>query len=188
MSKSLPPRSRARFIAVVGPSGAGKDSVMRGLCARCPDLHRVRRAITRVPDANSEVFDALSEREFAARAAAGAFALRWTAHGLSYGIPTEVHDVLARGRDVLANLSRSALSEAAEVFEEVVVLHVTAPPQILSQRVADRGREAGDAVKRRLSRRAPKMPEDVPMIEIDNAGPLDDSVKSALAALYPERG
>ena len=27
-----------RFIAVVGPSGVGKDSVMAGLCAARPDL------------------------------------------------------------------------------------------------------------------------------------------------------
>ncbi|MFC6760861.1 hypothetical protein ACFQFQ_17395 [Sulfitobacter porphyrae] len=39
--------SAGRFIAVVGPSGVGKDSVMAGMVARARDLVAVRRVITR---------------------------------------------------------------------------------------------------------------------------------------------
>jgi ribose 1,5-bisphosphokinase len=70
-----------------GPSGVGKDSLMEALVARRADLHRVRRVITRPAEAGGEAFDSVSPALFAARAAGGDFALHWTAHGLSYGIP-----------------------------------------------------------------------------------------------------
>lgn len=176
-----------RFIAVVGPSGAGKDSVMDGISAARPDVHKVRRVITRSPDAGGEVFDAVTLSTFADMAANGAFALHWTAHGLSYGIPATVCDAVAQGADVLANLSRGAVAEAAQVFGNIVILHVSAPAEILSHRVAKRGREQGQAVQMRLSRPAPTMPDDLTVINVDNSGTLSAAVAAALAGLYPDR-
>lgn len=176
-----------RFIAVVGPSGVGKDSVMEGLCVQRPDLHRVRRVITRARDAGGEDYEAVSESLFAARAAGGDFALHWKAHGLSYGIPAEVHRVLAEGRDVLANLSRAVLHTADDTFEALVVLQVTASPKILARRLTQRGRERASEIDRRLARPKPVMPVGLKTITIDNSGPLADSVAAAAAALYPEK-
>ncbi len=176
-----------RFIAVVGPSGAGKDSVMDGVCAARPDLHRVQRVITRAAGSGGELFDAVSEQVFATRAAQGAFALHWTAHGLSYGIPTVVHHVLQGGRDALANLSRAMLSAAAEEFNDLIVLHVTAKPETRARRLSRRGRATGHDVNRRLARPDPEMPGSLTTLTIDNSGALEDSVEAALAALYPDR-
>lgn len=179
--------TKGRFIAVVGPSGAGKDSVMEGLCAARPDLHRVRRVITRQADAGGEDFDPVSETFFAARAAGGDFALHWKAHGLLYGIPAAVNLVLKDGRDALANLSRGMLEPAAREFDTLIVLHITASPEVLAHRLSSRGRERSAEIDRRLSRPAPSMPVGLTAIEIDNSGTLEASVASALAALYPER-
>lgn len=176
-----------RLIAVVGPSGVGKDSVMEALCAERPDLVRVRRVITRAPEAGGEDFEAVGAALFAARAAGGDFALHWQAHGLSYGIPREVHQVLARGQDALANLSRAMLGQAARVFPGLHVLHVTARPEVLAARLAARGREGRAEIARRLARPAPAFPEGLTVTEIDNSGRLDRAVAAAMAALYPER-
>ncbi|WP_213685135.1 phosphonate metabolism protein/1,5-bisphosphokinase (PRPP-forming) PhnN [Roseicyclus sp.] len=178
--------TKGRFIAVVGPSGVGKDSVMAGLCAARPDLVRVRRVITRAPDAGGEDYEAVSPALFAARAAGGDFALHWQAHGLSYGIPRSTQDVLHRGQDALANLSRGMLVRAAQVFGTLTVLHVTATPEVLAQRLAARGREGRAEIARRLARSAPDFPQDLPLVEIDNSAALDHAVRAALAALYPE--
>ena len=103
-----------RFIAIVGASGVGKDSVMAALAARDPRLRLVRRVITRPSDAGGEDFDGVTADAFHARAAQGDFALHWPAHGLHYAIPATVLDDLAAGRDMLANLSRAALPAGIE--------------------------------------------------------------------------
>ena len=86
-----------RLVAIVGPSGAGKDTLIAGAVAARPDLVWARRTITR-PATGNEPSEAVSEAEFERRRAAGAFAFWWTAHGLSYGIPASIHDHLAAGR------------------------------------------------------------------------------------------
>lgn len=176
-----------RFIAVVGPSGAGKDSVMEALVAARPDLVRIRRVITRPEAAGSEDFEGIAPDRFAARLAAGDFALHWQAHGLSYGIPRAAHDVLASGRDALANLSRAMIGEAGQVFADLHVLHITAAPDVLAGRLAARGRETGADIAQRLARPAPAFPPSIRVTEIDNSGPLDRAATAALAALYPDR-
>jgi ribose 1,5-bisphosphokinase len=174
-----------RFIAVVGPSGAGKDSLMQALSRRRPEILCVRRVITRHPDAGGEDFEAVSPAIFAARAAAGDFALHWQAHGLSYAIPASVAQALQTGRDVLANLSRAVLPEADRVFDDLRVLHVTARPEVLANRLKGRGRETPAEVARRLARPAPALPHGLDVIQIDNSEALDRAVDAACAALYP---
>lgn len=178
--------SSGRFIAVVGPSGVGKDSVMEGMIAANPDFHRVRRAITRAAAAGGEDFESLTPLAFEERRDMGGFALWWSAHGLLYGIPASVNRTLALGVDVLANLSRAQLAAAAEVFPTLHVLHITAAPEVLARRLAARGRETPEDIRARLAREVP-LPEGLRVTRIDNGGRLDDSVQAALAALYPER-
>ncbi|MEL6679351.1 MAG: phosphonate metabolism protein/1,5-bisphosphokinase (PRPP-forming) PhnN, partial [Pseudomonadota bacterium] len=130
--------SPGRLIAVVGPSGVGKDSVMTGIAGALPGTHLVRRVITRDPDQGGEDYDAVAVADFRRRAASGAFALHWQAHGLHYGIPRQVLTRLAGGVDCLANLSRKVLLEAADVFPTLLVLNVTARPETLAERLAAR--------------------------------------------------
>ncbi|MEM8631469.1 MAG: phosphonate metabolism protein/1,5-bisphosphokinase (PRPP-forming) PhnN [Pseudomonadota bacterium] len=177
--------SAGRLIAVVGPSGVGKDSLMEALCAARPDFWRVRRVITRPSEAGGEDFEGVSEAEFLRREAEGAFVLSWQAHDLHYGIPMEAARRIAEGAQAVANLSRGAVFAAAERFPGLHVLSVTANPEILAARLAKRGREDADGIARRLSRPAPEMPVGVATTTIDNSGAMDDSVAVALAALYP---
>lgn len=74
-----------RVIAVIGPSGVGKDSVMAGLLRRHPTLSIARRTITRPsdpgpPNSGAEDHVPVSAEEFRALDRAGAFALSWQAH------------------------------------------------------------------------------------------------------------
>jgi len=95
------------FVAVVGPSGAGKDTLIRAVVAARPDIVAARRVISRDADDATEVFDSVTPDAFAAAAERGDFVLHWQAHGLGYGIPASVHGDLAAGRHVLANLWRT---------------------------------------------------------------------------------
>lgn len=171
------------FIAVVGPSGVGKDSVMTALAARNPRYALVRRVITRAPEAGGEAYSPVTEARFAKLQADGAFALHWQAHGLFYGIPATVDGDLAAGRDLLANLSRGVLAEARTRFARFAVLSLTAPVDVLATRLAARGRETAEDIARRLTRAGFALPDGLPVVEIENAGALDDTVARADSAL-----
>lgn len=175
-----------RLFAVVGPSGAGKDTLMAAAWSRRPDLVLARRVITRSSDAGGEAFDGVTEAEFLKRRDAGDFALWWQAHGLYYGIPVSVDGALAEGRDVLFNGSRAVLAEAAARYPQMVVLLVTASTDVLAERLAARGRESARDIAERLKRAGFALPEGLDVREIRNDGALEDAVAAMLNLLQPE--
>lgn len=177
--------TQGRLIAVVGPSGVGKDSVMLGLSDTMSGLHLVRRVITREPELGGEDYEAVSIDRFKDMAANGAFAVYWGAHGLHYGIPTTVNDRLTNGTDCLVNFSRKALLDAAAKFPRFMVLNITAKPETLARRLAKRGRETEDEIAKRLAQAEKPPPDGLDVITISNDGPLAESVARAAAALQP---
>jgi ribose 1,5-bisphosphokinase len=170
------------IVAVVGPSGAGKDTLIRGALAARPDLRQVRRVITRPADAGGEDFDGVDEAEFDRRLTAGAFALHWQAHGLRYGIPA---DQVAGTGTVLFNGSRAALAAAAAAFPGLRVILVTAPPAVLAARLAARGREQAAEIAARLDRGGFALPAGIAAAEVVNDGAPEVGVARLLAALPP---
>ncbi|MDT8327921.1 MAG: phosphonate metabolism protein/1,5-bisphosphokinase (PRPP-forming) PhnN [Roseovarius sp.] len=178
-------KSGGRLIAVVGPSGVGKDSVMAGLHSALPDLHLVRRVITRVPELGGEDYDAVSVPQFEALVEDGAFAVHWRAHGLYYGIPVTVKYQLGKGTDCLVNLSRKALTQAAGIFPRFVVLNITAKPETLALRLAARGRETDDEIAKRLAQADKPLPAGLRVIDISNDAPLFETVARGAALLHP---
>lgn len=177
-----------RLIAVVGPSGVGKDSVMAGLQAARPALDIARRVITRAPELGGEVFDPVTDADFVAARDRGEFVLHWGAHGLFYGIPVGVQAQVAAGQEVLANLSRGILGLAMARFATLTVLQLTASVATLSMRLSGRGRERATEIAARLGRSVDVLPEGLDLTTVSNDGPLADTVAAALAALYPVRG
>lgn len=176
-----------RVFAVVGPSGAGKDTLIAAARGVRRDLHVVRRVITRPEEAGGEPFEGVSPADFAARAARGEFVLTWEAHGLHYGIPGSVLDAVSEGRDVIFNGSRAMLVEAWEVFPNLTVILVTAPIQVLAERLASRGRETTEEIAARLARARYDVPPGIPVRVVENGGRLEDAVAAFLTALQPER-
>jgi ribose 1,5-bisphosphokinase len=177
--------SRGRFIAVVGPSGVGKDSVMQAMATRDPRIVLARRVITRPSDAGGEYFDGVTIDDFHALHAADAFALSWEAHGLHYAIPATVDAYLQEGRDVLANLSRAVLIRAKDRFAQFEVINLTADRDVLAARLAARGRETAAQIAGRLDRATAGLPDGISALHVDNSGPPDQTVQTALDHLYP---
>lgn len=174
-----------RVFAVVGPSGAGKDTLIALALAARPDLHLVRRVITRPEAAGGEAFEGVSPETFAARLAAGAFALHWPAHGLSYGIPRAELLPLERGQDVIFNGSRAALPMAAALFPDLTVVLITAPPEVLAARLTARGREGAQDVAARVRRGGMDLPPGLRVVTVMNDGTPEEGAARLLAALQP---
>jgi len=172
------------LVLVVGASGAGKDSLLDGArraLAGDARFRFVRRAITRPASAGGEAHEAIDETEFAARKAAGGFALDWQAHGLRYGIPADISADIAAGQVVVANVSRGVIARAAEKFP-VRVIMVTAPREILARRLTARGREAEADIAERLARAVP-LPAGIAVETVMNDASLEEGVARFLGAL-----
>lgn len=172
------------IIAVVGPSGAGKDTLIAGAVARCPDLRRVRRVISRASEAGGEDYEAVSADEFTGRRARGEFALDWMAHGLHYGIPKAQ---VEGGGTVIFNGSRLALAAAREAFAGLRVVLVTAPDAVLAERLARRGRESEADIRTRLARAAFTLPEGIAAVRVMNDTTPEEGIARLIAAIQPQR-
>ncbi len=176
---------RGRVFAVVGPSGAGKDTLLAGAIAAAPHLHWARRTISRPEAAGGEPFEGVSAEEFDFLSRAGVFAVEWPAHGLRYGIRKAEFDGLARGQDVLFNGSRAALGQAREVFGDLTVLRISAPSKALADRLAARGRETAAEIEARLARASYEVPEGFAVIDLANDQTREVGIARLLAALQP---
>lgn len=170
------------IFAIVGPSGAGKDTLIAGALARRSDLRLERRVITRPTEAGGEDFKGVSKTEFDQRRERGEFALHWDAHGLSYGIPKA--QIEGPG-DVIFNGSRAALPLAIQVFPELRVILITAPDAVLAGRLQRRGRESEGDIGARLGRAGFALPDGVTACAVINDGSVGDGVDRLLAALQP---
>ena len=175
------------LILVVGPSGAGKDTLLNGARRALADapVRFVRRVITRTQDADdepsTEAHDSVTEQAFAALQAGGGFALHWRAHGLLYGIPSDIGVDVAQGRAVVANVSRAVVAEAAARFP-VGVVEISAPADTLARRLAARGREDAVDMARRLSRSI-ELPLPVMRERVMNDGTVEAGVRLFVAAI-----
>ena len=179
--------SSGRLIAVVGPSGVGKDSVMAGIASALPEVKLVRRVITRAAELGGEDYEAVTSEAFERMAQDGAFCVHWNAHGLRYGIPARVLADVEAGTDCLVNFSRSALLDASRHFPRFLVLNITAYSEVLAQRLIARGRENAEEITRRLSKADKPLPEGLDVITVPNNGPLQDAVDLAVRALCAQK-
>ena len=176
------------IVAVVGPSGAGKDSLMRAAKREMPEIAIVQRVITRRNPDLSEDFICVSDEQFQERINSGGFAVHWKAHGLNYGIPIEVHDTLATARIVLFNGSRAALADAKIAFSGLKVVEVRADSSVIFARLSERAREDNDEIVSRLKRSA-SIPEGIdPYAIIENSGDFEAAASMFIQALKPLRG
>lgn len=142
------------FVFIVGPSGAGKDSLIsyaRGALAANDTVIFPRRVVTR-PSSEFEDHDSTDEAAFAEAEAAGAFALTWRAHGLGYAIPKSVLEEVGTGRIAVCNISRRVVAWSRVHLPGVAVVEVTAPLDVLAARLAGRARLEDGDLNARLAR------------------------------------
>jgi ribose 1,5-bisphosphokinase len=142
------------FVAVVGPSGAGKDSLLSAARTSLSDDPRfvfARRVITRVAD-HTEDHDSVDAETFGRLVSERGFVLWWEAHDLSYGLPIALTEELAQNRVVIANVSRAVLPTIRKTFSRSCVVQITASGETLRQRLATRGRETAAMQQGRLAR------------------------------------
>ena len=174
------------FFFVVGPSGAGKDTLIdgaRAALARRDDFVFATRTITRPAGAPGESHVGVTEDEFATLEHAQRFLITWHAHGLRYGLPVELKHAIESGRHVIANGSRAVIPLLSGRVPKLVVIEVTAPAGVLAARIASRGRETEAQIAARLARSVAPMPAGVRSIKVMNDASAELGVTRFVATL-----
>jgi ribose 1,5-bisphosphokinase len=171
---------------VVGPSGAGKDTLIgRARDTLAADTRFVfpRRIVTREAVAELEDHDTVEPEQFQKQKLRGDYALDWQAHGLHYALPASIDAAMIGGRVVVANVSRAVVARALEKYRHCHIILVTARPEVRAARLGARGRETAPEIAARLLREGAEVPAGVLPVIIDNSGPLDVSLRGFLGAL-----
>lgn len=177
-----------RLILVVGPSGAGKDTLLGFAKAACGDDRDVvfaRRLITRQASA-SEDNEEVSTEAFQRAAAAGDYAMHWEAHGHGYALSRAINDDIGAGHTVIANVSRTVIPAARRNYANAVVVLVTAPPDVLAARLAMRARSSDGLLEQRLARTVDESTS-TPDFTIVNSGTADYHARQLVRIIKGER-
>ncbi len=178
--------STGRLFLVVGPSGAGKDTLLdaaRVYFAKNEKVRFPQRYITRSAAAGGENHIEINYDDFARLKEEDGFAFFWEAHGLKYAIPKEVEADLQNGLNVVVNVSRGVIDDVRETYRDVSILSITVSPEELEKRLYARGRESKDTIARRLARAQAYRVEGRDVIEIDNSGSLEPAIKRFIGLL-----
>ncbi|MEG3620120.1 phosphonate metabolism protein/1,5-bisphosphokinase (PRPP-forming) PhnN [Magnetovibrio sp. PR-2] len=180
------PQQRGTLYLVVGPSGAGKDSLIDGAKAELVGNGQYvfpRRYITRPADAGGEDHIPVATEMFETMLQRGDMVLEWHAHKLRYGVPAAVQDHLEQGRNVVVNVSRTVVEEARQQLQPMKVLYINVSEDILAERLKARGRESASDIKRRVERAQAYQLDGEDVIMIDNGGALESSISTFLTAI-----
>ena len=164
-----------RLILVVGPSGAGKDTLLKLAQSVCVGDSRIifpRRLVTRESSA-FEDNEQIGPDAFRQACEKGDFAMHWEAHGHGYGVPRSINDDIAAGHTVVANVSRGIVDRMSRIYADVTVVSITAPLEILEYRLASRARSSDGRLVDRLGRAADGSPAS-PDVVISNVGKAED--------------
>lgn len=182
------------LVILSGPSGVGKDAVLRRMRESDLPFHYTVTATTR-PQRPMEVdgvdYIFLTKKEFVLRALRHEFLEQAEVYGNFYGVPRkQVSDALSAGSDVIikadvqgARTIRAAAPEALAIF--------LAPTGIgeLERRLTDRLTESPEALALRLQTAAGEMEQagDFDHVVYNPEGQLDRAVSDIVAIVAEEK-
>jgi guanylate kinase len=148
-------RPAARLVALSGPSGVGKDSVIELIRARSPWVW-LSVSITTRPRRDYEVdgvhYNFVTRTEFE-RMVAGDQLLEWAEFaGNLYGTPrAPVEARLAAGIPVLLKIDLQGARQVRAAMPDALLVFLAPPsPEELKRRLVGRGTEDEETIRRRL--------------------------------------
>lgn len=137
---------RGRLIVLSGPSGVGKDTVIRRLLELAPELRRPVAFTTRTPrpgEIDGRDYSFVTEDRFLAMRDAGEFLETAVVHGNRYGTSRARVDELRRGgQDVLLKIDVQGAAQLRDQGSDALFIFLAPPSaQVLLDRLTCRRTE-----------------------------------------------
>jgi guanylate kinase len=157
MKRSIALAKRQGIIFILSaPSGAGKTTLYNGLKEIYPEIKLSVSCTTRARrsgELNGRDYRFLTERQFKTLKSRGQFAEWAKVHDYFYGTPKRPLDRNIRaGRDVLLDIDVQGARKIKKAYPQAVSIFLL-PPSLgeLQRRLAARGTDGNDTIRRRLA-------------------------------------
>ncbi len=181
------------LIVISGPSGVGKDSVLRTLKARNLPLHFVVTVNTRPPRAdetNGVDYIFISKAEFEAMQSAGELLEHAKVYNDFKGVPRQqVKDAMASGKDVLMRLDVQGAATIKQQARGALLIFITAASEEeLVQRLQGRETESEADLKVRIetAREEFRRASEFDYIVVNAHNQLEQAVDTIVAIIHAE--
>lgn len=140
---------------ISGPSGAGEDSIIDGLSKRLP----IERAITTVTremrpgESEGNPYYFISRDAFEKKIAADEFAeYAEQYNGNLYGVTRkELARITSSGKIGIWKIDYQGVQTAKELFPDIIAIFISAPLDILEQRIRSRDNVSEEYVRERMA-------------------------------------
>jgi guanylate kinase len=142
-----------RIVVIEGPSGAGKDSIMRELMTRYKNKFAKIISLSTRPMRDYEVqgdpYYFVTESEFDNMVESGDV-FEWTSrHGTQRGMSEKyINQILNSGKIAMKDCDIIGVNALKERFENVLTIFITAPKEETARRMRERGDSEEDIIKR----------------------------------------
>ncbi len=195
-SESIPihlPKPEPLVIVISGPSGVGKDSVIRRLKERNLPIHFVITANTRAPrddERDGVDYFFISKERFFQMIEAGELLEHTQVYTDYKGIPkAQVRQALASGKDVLLRVDVQGAATVHGLCPDAVLIYLApASEEELVKRLQERKSESGESLRVRIETARHEMEQlkEFDYVVENTQGKLDEAVDTIVCIINAE--
>lgn len=185
--------TRPLVVVISGPSGAGKDSLIRRMKELKVPFHFVVTATSRPPrpdEVDGVDYHFLSREQFEAGIRAGEFLEYAIVYGDYKGIPRwEIENALASGKDVILRVDVQGAATLRRLIPNAIFIFVIpASREELIGRLRARGTETTESIARRLQAVEEELKHwaEFDYVVVNRDQRLDEAVNDILAIIRAE--
>lgn len=147
--------NKGRLFIVSGPSGSGKDTVLKEFFKICPEVEFSISSVTRpmrTGEVEGEKYNFISREKFELMIAEDRLLEHNVFVGNYYGTPkAPVEKCVAEGRDMIIEIDVNGAAQIREKLPEAVSVFIMPPSlEVLKQRLSGRGTETAEVIEKRI--------------------------------------
>ena len=149
--------NRGRIFIISGPSGVGKDTLIKEVLPRIDGAFLSVSLTTRAPrpgERDGVDYYFVTDKYFRDQVKAGNMLEYADFCTVCYGTPRPpVDEALRLGRPVILKIERDGMEQVRRIYPDAVTIFLAPPsPQILRHRLLKRNSDSEEAIERRLQR------------------------------------
>lgn len=184
--------SKGRLFIISGPSGSGKDTVLKEIFKKCPEIQFSISSITRpmrAGEVEGEKYNFISREKFEEMLKNDELLEHNIFVGNYYGTPkAPVINCIESGKDMIVEVDVNGAAQIRQKMPESVSIFIMPPSlQVLKERLCGRGTEAADVIEQRTSAALSEIARAVEYDYIVVNDELSEAVCDALAVINADR-